>query len=208
MSSRLVVWGAGGHALSLADAMARNGRLIDAFAVDEGFNSDVRVSPVLVGHEKLTAWLEGVGTVRYFVAIGLLGKVRERVAARADGLGLAAERFVDGMAVVSPTAQIGAGTQIFPLAIVGPEVRLGHHCIVNTGAIVEHEAIVGDYCDISPKSVVLGRVQIGSRVLVGAGAIILPSLRICADTIIGAGAVVTRSIDAPGTYVGIPARLV
>lgn len=206
MSGRLLVWGAGGHALSLADAMARNGRQIAAFAVEAGFGGGAKVSPVLVGPEALDAWLADVGTARYLVAIGLLGVVRERIAVRAESLGLVADRFTDGTAVVSSGAQIGSGTQVFALAHLGPEVRLGAHCIVNTGATVEHETVVGDYCDIAPKAAVLGRVRLGDRVLVGAGAVILPGLTICAEVTVGAGAVVTRSIDLPGTYVGAPAR--
>jgi acetyltransferase-like isoleucine patch superfamily enzyme len=46
---------------------------------------------------------------------------------------------------------------------------------------------------------------LGDRVYIGAHAIVLPGVQICADVIIGAGAVVSKSIDTPGTYLGVPA---
>jgi serine acetyltransferase len=42
--------------------------------------------------------------------------------------------------------------------------------------------------------------------MVGTGARILQQLHLCSQSVIGAGAVVTRSIEEPGTYIGVPAR--
>jgi serine O-acetyltransferase len=56
------------------------------------------------------------------------------------------------------------------------------------------------------------RLTIGDRVTIGTGAVVVTPLRgnlvICSDVVIGANAVVSRSILKPGTYVGVPARLV
>jgi acetyltransferase-like isoleucine patch superfamily enzyme len=41
---------------------------------------------------------------------------------------------------------------------------------------------------------------------VGIGATVSNGLTVCGDCMIGAGAVVVKNIDAPGTYVGVPAR--
>jgi maltose O-acetyltransferase len=51
------------------------------------------------------------------------------------------------------------------------------------------------------------KITIGNNVHIGAGAIILPGVCICDHVMIGAGAVVSRSIAAPGVYVGIPAKM-
>ena len=40
------------------------------------------------------------------------------------------------------------------------------------------------------------------------GSKILPGIKICSNTIIGAGSVVTKSILAPATYVGTPAKMI
>ena len=51
-----------------------------------------------------------------------------------------------------------------------------------------------------------GTVTVGQAVWIGAGAVVSNNVSVCAGCMIGAGAVVVRSIEDPGTYVGVPAR--
>jgi acetyltransferase-like isoleucine patch superfamily enzyme len=51
-------------------------------------------------------------------------------------------------------------------------------------------------------------VRIGNRCWIGARAVVLAGVTICDDVVVAAGSVVTRSIDQPGIYAGVPARLV
>lgn len=50
--------------------------------------------------------------------------------------------------------------------------------------------------------------QLGQRIFVGANSVIIGPIKICNDVTIGAMSVVLKDIDNPGTYAGIPARLV
>jgi acetyltransferase-like isoleucine patch superfamily enzyme len=51
-------------------------------------------------------------------------------------------------------------------------------------------------------------VRIGNGCWIGAGVTILPGVTIGEGCVIGAGSVVTRSTEANGLYVGMPARRV
>lgn len=71
-----------------------------------------------------------------------------------------------------------------------------------------HDTFIGKYTTIAPNASVMGRVRIGSECYIGANSTILPEISICDSVIVGAGAVVVKDILTPGTYVGVPARLI
>jgi len=114
--------------------------------------------------------------------------------------------LVSPAALVGTGAEIGTGTLVSQLAYVGPGARIGTGVIVNTSAVVEHDCVVGDFSHISINATVGGGTKIGKLVFVGAGATVIDHVSIADDVVIGAGATVTKTIDAPGTYVGVPAR--
>ena len=116
-------------------------------------------------------------------------------------------------AAYHPTAEIGykvyLGSMIMlgPYSIVNPLATLGNGVIINTGAIVEHECTIGDFVHVAPGAVLSGNVTVGDHTFIGAGAVVKQGVKICNDVIIGAGSVVVKDIEVPGTYIGIPARV-
>lgn len=114
-----------------------------------------------------------------------------------------APALVDPTAVVSPTASVGAGTQVFWHASVGPLCRLGDHVLVSYGATIGHDCVLGDTTCVLPGAHVAGDVRIEDGALIGIGAIIAQGVRIGEGARIGDGAVVTRPV-APGEEVPSP----
>lgn len=116
--------------------------------------------------------------------------------------------------LLSPKASIGKGAIVAPgcfvghHAHVGPMAHIGRGCIINTGAIVEHECRVGDFCHVSVNASIAGRSQLGNYSMLGAGGTIIDQVVVCHDVVIGAGGVVTKAIENPGTYVGVPVKIV
>ena len=51
-------------------------------------------------------------------------------------------------------------------------------------------------------------IKIGDNVWIGSGVKILDGVEIPNDVIVGAGAVISRTIDVPGVYAGVPAKLI
>lgn len=209
-SQPIVVWGAGGHALVVADALALCGSTVSAFLVDTSVplpQSRVALHPIVTGISAIEIYLTTMPTgTRAIVAIGMLGRVRTDRRAYLAGFGIASTLLFHPTATISRSAQFGSGVQVLAGAHVGPSCFLGNDVIVNTGAIVEHDVHIGQGCDIAPGAIILGAAEIGDNCVIGAGATILPKLSIAPDTTIGAGAVVVRSITRPGVYIGIPAR--
>lgn len=201
MSEQVIIIGAGGHGKVIADIVRSCGDSVLGF-LDDSPNPSTSVCgiPVLGRSEDYVNYPEA----KLVIAIGN-GAVRRKVAQR-----LTDARWYTAIhpsAVISPMGTaIGEGTVIMAGAVVNPCAIIGKHCIINTKASVDHDNRIGDYTHISVGATLAGTVTVGDTVWVGAGAVVSNNISVCADCMIGAGAVVVRSIEEPGTYVGVPAR--
>jgi transferase hexapeptide repeat len=115
--------------------------------------------------------------------------------------------LISSSALVTPSSKIGDGCAIMHRAVVNG-AEIGAYSVINTGAILEHGVIAGSNLFVGPGAIVCGGVRIGDDVMIGAGAVVRNNVAIPSNTIIGMGSVVTASIYEPGTYVGVPAKLV
>lgn len=197
----LILFGAGGHARVVLDALLLTGfRRGDVEVADD--------SATLHGSDFLGAPVRAAGDCaarRFHVAVGV-ARGREAVHARLQQQGHAPFTVLHPRASVSALATVGEGSFVAAQAVVAPLARLGESVIVNHGAVVDHDCVVGAFSHIAPNATLGGNVKIGRRVLVGAGATVLPGVEVGDDCIIGAGAVVTASIGPGATWVGVPAK--
>lgn len=208
MKPPYVIWGSGGHARVLHDALLDGWELIALFD-----NAHVAPAipncPIYVGRFGFERWLEkhsDFTLISFAVAIGASGKDRVAIQQYLHGLGMNPITVQHQSAVVAHNAQLGLGTQVLAGSVVGANTKLGMGVIVNTAASVDHDCTVGPGVHFAPGVRVAGNVAIGANAFLGVGAIVLPWLTIGEGAIVGAGAVVTRDV-APGAKVkGIPAR--
>jgi len=209
-----LIFGAGGHALEVLQIAVRAGVVsLDSrstsFVVAEK-GADRRSAlpfPSLIEDE--LASLDPREPVTAIVAVGSSG-VRARIVQKLDAAGLVVTypSLIDPSAVV-PTElreRAPAGLVVFPLAFVSERVVFGVHCHVNVASSISHEARLDDFVTVAPRTTVCGRAVIGAASFLGASSTIIDDVHVAAGTVIGAGAVVVRTIDEPGTYVGVPAR--
>lgn len=198
----LLIYGAGGHGLVVAEAARLAG--FDVL----GFIDDGEAPGVIIGD---FAVLGGGGMAGEYDAalIVAIGDNRQRstvINALLDG-GATITSVIHPDATVSPSSRIEVGVFVGPRAVIHSEAKIGRGAIVNSGAIVEHHGQIDSAVHIAPGAVLAGRVTVGARTLIGAGAVLLPDVTIGADATIGAGAVVTKNVDAGITVVGCPARV-
>jgi sugar O-acyltransferase (sialic acid O-acetyltransferase NeuD family) len=209
----VIVIGAGGHGLVVAEALLCAGReligFVDADAARSGQSQLCR--PVLGDDAALARYrsrgvllVNGVGG-RGSAAEQVHGTLRWRVQQRLQAEGW---RFVGvrhPSAVVSAHALVDDAAQVLAGAIVQPGARVGCGAIVNTRALVEHDGVIGEFAHIAPGAVLCGDVRIGAQAHIGAGAVVRQGLSIGDRVIVGVGAAVVHDVAA-GTVVGVPAR--
>jgi acetyltransferase EpsM len=207
---KVVIWGASGHALVVADIVRCSGTLeLVGFLDDANPNRQghsLAGSTVLGGRERL-ARLRESGDIGIIVAIGDC-EVRMRLGDEIAAMGMPLLSVVHPAAVVAQDAQIGAGTVIAAGSVVAPQVKLGRGVIINTSASVDHESVIGDGVHIGPGAHLGGRVSVGARTWVGIGACVRDRVAIGARSIIGAGAVVVKDIPSDVVAFGTPCAVV
>jgi acetyltransferase EpsM len=207
MREKLVIWGASGHALVVADIVRLEHRFeIVGFLDDE--RPERRGSPfggahVLGGAEQFAA-LRHAGIESLIVAFGHC-RARLAAAARARDAGFELHRAIHPRAVLAADSAVGAGTVVMAGAVVNPGAAIGENVIVNTNATIEHECMIDPGAHLCPRSVLGGRVRVGQAAWVGIGATVRENISIGADAIVGAGAVVVADVPDRAVVYGVPA---
>ena len=201
----VIIVGAGGHAVSVAESVLACGYELLGFLEDEPAKSSLLGRPVY-SHPPAAHGTEGA---RLVIAVGdnyaREGLWRRFVVASQSAL---APALIHPSASVSASATIGAGSVILQGAIVGSCARIGNLCIVNSGAVVEHECEMQDFASLAPKAAIGGRVRIGERSAISIGAVVKPGIAIGHDTVVGAQSYVNDNLPANVVAYGIPARVV
>lgn len=207
---KVIIWGASGHALVVADIL----RLMGDYAI-VGYLDDV--SPdrkgesfggavIIGGQEKLEELIRrGISNL----ALGV-GDCEARLKladiARESGFNLITAMHPS--AIVASTAHIGAGSVVCAGSVVSPAARLGLAVIVNTCASVDHECNIGDGVHVSPGVHLAGRATVGRGTAVGIGSVAREGIHIGEGCIIGAGSVIVSDLPDHVVAYGVPARVI
>jgi len=199
--TRLLVFGFGGHARSVADVALACG-IVEMVFVD----ANARQGEHFFGHPVVAVWDQALpeGWHAFSVASDAVAR-RDHVAFFAQSRWPVAT-LTSRFATVGVGSSVGFGSLVAHHAHVGPSTAIGIGCIVNSAAVVEHDCTIGEFTHISVNATIAGRTKVGSFCMVGAGAVVIDGLEVADQVTIGAGAVVHRSIREPGVYVGNPAR--
>lgn len=195
----LIVFGAGGHGVVVAEAAERAGYNVIGFIDD---NPD---------HTKaINRWpfldIDAIKDAPVIVAIGR-NDVRAAKWAELQQLGARFVAVVHPSAVVSRSAQIGRGVFVGPQSVVHSEAIIGDGAIINSAAVVEHHCVVGTFAHIAPNATLGGGATVGERSLIGIGASVNPKIGVGNDATVGAGSVVVAGVRDRELAIGVPAKM-
>ncbi len=201
----LVITGAGGHAVSVANVAYSTGRAIRCF-VDPARSGQTLLDIPVVGE------LTELGDVHCFshaIAIGD-NAVRERVYSSLlrRHPGLTFPVLIHRSAVISMATTIQEGTVVMPNAVVGPNSKVGRFCILNTMSSVDHDCQMHDFSSLAPGAVAGGAACIGQRSAISIGATLKHAVTVGADTVIGANSYVNSNLGNNLVAFGCPARVI
>ena len=210
MLQNLVIWGASGHALVVAEIIRLCGKYeIVGFLDDintKRHNNEFCGSTILGGQEQLDI-LRQKAVTHIILGFGdCEARIRLAKVVRTKGFELVTA--IHPSAVVANDVKVGAGTVIAANAVVNPGSRLGENVIINTCASIDHECIIEDGVHISPGVRLAGRVRVGSGAWIGIGVTVIDRVQIGSKSVIGAGSVVLSNIPEGVKAYGVPARVV
>ncbi len=199
----LVIFGAGGHAVSVANVALSAGYAIQHFVDQNRKGTALLGIPVIGG----IAELENPQELSFAIAVGdncVREKIHRELLATTPHLHF--PPLVHPSAVISFFTEIGDGSVVMPQAVVGPHSRVGRFCLVNTRASIDHDCTMLDYSSLAPGAVTGGTVRIGLRSAVSIGATVKHGLTIGDDSIVGAHSYLHRDLPDHQVAYGVPAR--
>ena len=206
-----VVFGSGGHAAVVVDALRTAGQnpplgLLDRDPARHGM---LIVGVPVLGGDDLLPELIARGVTHFVVGLGSTHDTRLRRKLFELGLaqGLTPLSVRHPSAICSDTVEIGRGVQILAGSIVNTEAKLEDNSVVNTGAVIEHHCVLEAHSHVASNATLAGAVRLGQGAHVGAGATIRQGIRIGPAAVVGAGAVVVKDVAEGVTVVGVPARV-
>jgi sugar O-acyltransferase (sialic acid O-acetyltransferase NeuD family) len=200
----IFIFGAGGHAASVANVAMAAGYRITTF-IDNGrrmatFLGTTVVETVdqaiAIGPTSCCAVAVGDNFLRERIIREVLSEYRQ----------LRFPSLIHPSAIVSHFTTIGEGTLIMPNAVVGPNSRIGSFCILNTQASIDHDCIMDDFSSLAPGVVTGGTVKIGARAAVSIGAVIKHGVTVGRDSIVGANSYLNKDIGDHIVAYGTPAK--
>lgn len=198
----VIMIGAGGHALSLAEFAAN--RIAGYIANDR--NPDMPAE--WLGSDEIAEEFirDGKSFHMAFVYSGWpVMKKRWELLEQYKNKGAQFVSLISPDAIVTPNSHIGEGSAVMTGAIIN-RAFLGENVIVNSGAIVEHDCEIGDNSFIGPGAVIGGFTKIGKNCFIGLGARLANGITIGDNISIAMGTVLNRNLKEPGIYHGLPLK--
>ena len=201
-SEEVILVGAGGHALSLAEFAE------DCIAGYLANEENPDMPGVLMGSDDDAEIFIKEGKkfhIAYVYSGWPIMKKRDALIKEYKDKGAKFVTLVSPKAIITRSSVISDGCAVMSGAIIN-RASLGQNVIVNSGAIVEHDCRIGDNSFIGPGAVIGGFTEIGKNCFIGLGARIGNGLKIADDVTVAMGTVVNKNLEEPGIYHGFPLK--
>ena len=206
MSQKIILLGAGGHAVSCIDTLITSG-----FEVSGIVSPNPPISPVLKNYPHYTNYENRtVNEARMFcLAIGhnyIRSKVAMEIISRFGESSL--PPVCHPSAYISRSSRLQAGVVVMAKAVIGAYVEIGKGCLVNTSSSIDHECKIEDFSSLAPGACTGGNVKLGTRSAICLGAKVVHNIKIGDDAVIGASSLVLQDVCDCSVWYGIPARYI
>lgn len=202
---RLLIIGAGGHGVVVADAAEASREWSEIVFIDDAYPGVSKVAEwdVLGDNTALQRLSKNVDAA--VVAVGN-NDVRMNLLGDVGQAQIPLAKIIHPRASVSRLSEIGGGTVLLANAVVNARAIVGKGCIINTAATVDHDCSLADGVHVAPGANLAADVSVGERSWIGAGATVREQIAIGSEVVIGAGAVVIRNVDDGLVVAGVPAK--
>lgn len=201
----MVIIGAGGHAVSVFEAVSALGLKVSYFVSEENPGGTLLGIPV---NEALDASHARDGGL-VVLAIGdnyTRAHVWERVSQTFSSEQLPA--IVHPSAVIAASARIAPGSVILQGSTLGAMSQVAEGGLVNTRASLDHESILGKFSSLAPGVTTGGRVTIGDGSAISLGTCVKQGVSIGDNTVVGASSYVNADLPPRVLAYGVPARVI
>ena len=195
----IILFGAGGHALSVIDVIEKNKKYKILFILDN-FSGSVGKYKVYKQNKDLNYYKKYSKNV--CIAFGQIKNSTKRSKLYKELIDnkFLLPKIISPHAIVSDTAVVGNGSIIMHQALINSFSKIGENCIINSKALVEHGVKVENNCHLATGAVVNGDSIIKKGSFIGSNSTIIQGITIGDNSIIGAGRVVKKNLPKNSFY--------
>jgi acetyltransferase-like isoleucine patch superfamily enzyme len=113
--------------------------------------------------------------------------------------------------------RIGRDSVIDSYVVTSGDCTIGDRVTLRYGTVIARGCVIADDCYLAVRVMTnnldhhrnaIGGARVGAGCFIGTHAVLAAGIVVAPNTVVGAGAIVTRHLAVPGTYVGIPARMI
>lgn len=153
-----VIYGGGGHARVIGDAIKLNDDQLITYFDDNKDLLSINNIPVSSYHESIEEH------AKLIIGIGN-NEIRRNISKYiVHEFGI----VIHPNATVATDVVIGEGSVILAGAVIQSGAIIGKHVVINANVTIDHDAVIGDFCSIYPNSYIGGGAKIGRGVVIEA----------------------------------------
>lgn len=135
--------------------------------------------------------------------------VRERIAKECEEAGVPFATLIHpSVKMKGHLCTVGEGSILCDSVKLAVNAHIGKHCILNMECTVGHDAILKDFVSMMSGCMTGGDIIIEPHNYFGLRCVIINQIHITSHCTFGACACVVKDATVPGTYVGVPAKLI
>lgn len=193
---KIILIGAGGHAVSCIDVIESSKKYEIYGLVDKLKNKYIKV-----GNKKYKIFSEDLvlkkirkNVKNILICIGTNIKKRNKLFFKFKNKGFKFPVIKSPKAYVSKFTKIKEGTIIMHGAIINANTSIGSNCIINSKSLIEHDVVIGDNSHVSTAAVINGHVKIEKNCFIGSNSTIIPSIKITKNSFIKASSLIKKNV--------------
>lgn len=209
MREDIFVFGAGGHAKVVLDAIEKQGLYQTVCLFDDNASlagTHFYGYRVEGGREKLLAGSRSPALRRCIVAIGD-NRARLELAEWISRNGFDLVTAVHCSSQVARGVTLGGNTVVMAGTVINSDATIKDSVIINTAATVDHDCLIHSGVHIAPGCHLCGGVTVGKASFLGAGTTITPGITVGSYAVIGAGSVVVKDVPDHAVAKGVPCTI-
>lgn len=206
---KILVFGAGGHAKLVIDAIEKEGKYEIVGLIDDGKRRD----DIIFGYP-IIGCRNDFKRISLYCNSGIVAVGDNWTRGQIVSYIIDISKTFNFVTVIHPFSSIGRGVSlgkgsvVLPGAVINSDTHIGMHCVIHTKSSVDHDCRLSDYITIGPGATVAGNVTIGEYTAIAIGAQLIHSINIGVHSVIGAGATAVHDIGSFEIAYGTPATRV
>jgi sugar O-acyltransferase (sialic acid O-acetyltransferase NeuD family) len=208
VKKKVMIFGTGGHAISVASLAEQCGFSVSGFVSFEKTLGEINGKQIL----PIQSFPSG-SKIAVVIAVGdnfLRESLAEELVllAKSKKLEMSFPNLVHPTCHIGSRAKFGQGNQLFPGSNLGAQSRIEDFVILNHLSSLDHESSMESFASLAPGVVTGGRVRIGRRSALLINSAVSNGIAIGNDVVIAANSFVKEDVMDNSLVAGSPARFI